>query len=554
VKAEDTYFIYPADKSVVTVSEITLVGKTVSDSNHSVSVNNSSGNSKKYTITPVESHFNLEVALGMGRNTINLSGASGTSDTIEVFLTHIDSDISYPDDFIRYYLHSETDLSSECVLCHPVNENNNPSYSIVNQQLTCITAECHSGFDEGKYLHGPFKTSSCVQCHNPHGSEQKNFLKQFGANLCFSCHVEAEHMVEESDYVHYPVLKGECTSCHDPHKSNLDYHLKRDTMIGLCSGCHGEVYSSHEVLHEPVASGDCNVCHFPHVSKYKGLLNESGNDLCFTCHTVRKDEFQKRNVHEPVAKDCKKCHDPHGSKTVNHLVGRKDEEGNYIPSEKPLQELCLSCHRKLDPDIVDQIENGSVQHDPVVNGKCTVCHTPHSTNYKKQLKAPLSEICYSCHQKMKELIIGSLYRHGPVIKNDCEQCHQPHGSDNHDLLRAPFSKKFSDEFNIKNFELCFSCHNADIVLHKDSKVTGFRNGTMNLHYFHVNRKKNGRNCKTCHDVHASDQEKHIREKVPFNRRFSIKIEYTKTDTGGGCVVGCHKSRKYDRINPVTGNK
>jgi hypothetical protein len=28
------------------------------------------------------------------------------------------------------------------------------------------------------------------------------------------------------------------------------------------------------------------------------------------------------------------------------------------------------------------------------------------------------------------------------------------------------------------------------------------------------------------------------------------VNYTKTPTGGRCVVGCHKPKEYDRVNPI----
>ena len=31
----------------------------------------------------------------------------------------------------------------------------------------------------------------------------------------------------------------------------------------------------------------------------------------------------------------------------------------------------------------------------------------------------------------------------------------------------------------------------------------------------------------------------------------LPIKYTQTKNGGSCVVGCHKPKGYDRINPVT---
>ena len=80
-------------------------------------------------------------------------------------------------------------------------------------------------------------------------------------------------------------------------------------------------------------------------------------------------------------------------------------------------------------------------------------------------------------------------------------------------------------------------------------MTGFRNGDANLHYLHVNREK-GRSCRACHDEHASDQPKHIRESVPFGR-WVMRTQYTKTDTGGGCMTGCHTPYKYDRESPVS---
>ena len=58
-------------------------------------------------------------------------------------------------------------------------------------------------------------------------------------------------------------------------------------------------------------------------------------------------------------------------------------------------------------------------------------------------------------------------------------------------------------------------------------------------------------CKACHEVHAGSQLKHIRNEVPFGDMWSYPISFTKTDTGGGCVVGCHKPLDYDRDTPVS---
>ncbi len=546
--ADDVKFIYPVTKTVIYVSEIRVIGKADNNQPLALYVENIAGK-REFQVTPADNYFDFETKLEPGKNTISIPAGSGTADSIEVIYSDKESSASYPDDYLPYYLHTKNNLTGTCENCHPKNDDNVVQYKYVVQKLTCITNECHPKFDEGKFQHKPFQKGNCVGCHNPHGSDNKDFLKYFGSDLCFTCHADAEKMAVEAKHVHFPVSRGECTSCHDPHKSNLEYHLKRETIAGLCEGCHGTLATNHKVLHTPVEAGDCIVCHVPHVSENERLLSDAGNALCFKCHKVRKEEFQSINVHEPVKKDCTICHDPHGSASINHLRTKKDELGNYMPVEQPVKELCLNCHRKLDPEIVDQIENGTNRHEPVDAGKCTLCHTPHSTDHPKQLRKPLSEICYSCHKDKKKQITSSKFRHGPINTDDCAQCHLPHGSKNRKILRSEFTGEFSIEFNINNYELCFNCHDQEIVLKKEvNNTTGFRNGKTNLHYMHVNTK--GRNCKTCHNIHASNQEFHIRKKIPFTKRFVITLKYKNTSDGGGCIEGCHKPRKYDRIKPI----
>lgn len=207
------------------------------------------------------------------------------------------------------------------------------------------------------------------------------------------------------------------------------------------------------------------------------------------------------------------------------------------------------CHKKLHSELAEAIEQAKVRHRPVAEGKCTACHTPHSTDYEKQLQAPLKEICFGCHEELGYTVAESAGKHGPVNTNDCAQCHLVHGSPYSRLLRAYFPAEFYTPYATEKYRICFNCHNSRIALRKMSEETEFRNGRSNLHFLHVNREK-GRSCKACHGVHAGNQEKHIREEVPFGRGWSYPITYKKTATGGSCVVGCHKPKKYDREIPV----
>jgi len=102
-------------------------------------------------------------------------------------------------------------------------------------------------------------------------------------------------------------------------------------------------------------------------------------------------------------------------------------------------------------------------------------------------------------------------------------------------------------FNVENYNLCFSCHDKAIVQDPETtKLTNFRNGEINLHFKHVNKPEKGRTCRACHETHASNHPKHIRESVPFGT-WELPVNYQKTETGGSCAPGCHKLKKYDRL-------
>jgi hypothetical protein len=118
------------------------------------------------------------------------------------------------------------------------------------------------------------------------------------------------------------------------------------------------------------------------------------------------------------------------------------------------------------------------------------------------------------------------------------------------LLGNDFPEEFYTPYATEKYAICFDCHDERVALDKWSKETQFRNGNRNLHFLHVNREK-GRNCKACHEVHAGQQEKHIRENIPFgNKGWSYPITYTITENGGGCVVGCHRPLSYDREKAI----
>lgn len=297
-------------------------------------------------------------------------------------------------------------------------------------------------------------------------------------------------------------------------------------------GCHPHK-AEKNFVHLPVKNGECPSCHRPSGQKHPRfkkeafLLTDKGKaGLCSECHE-RKDT--KKHVHPPVAAgDCMDCHDPHQSDSKFQLKAAGAE-------------LCYMCHEK------GKLERSS-PHQPIAEGKCLSCHDPHQSDQKYMLRAEGANLCMICHDKTQ--FTGKSV-HEPVETGDCAACHAPHGTKLHHLLKRTVPDEMYQSFDKANFELCFGCHSNTLAdSQRTDRETNFRNGMFNLHYVHVNKSVKGRSCKVCHDPHASSQSHLISSKVPGFGRWRIPIRFTENSVGGTCVVGCHKPKTYDRINPV----
>ena len=401
---------------------------------------------------------------------------------------------------------------------------------------TCITAKCHAGMGQAKFVHGPVGVGQCVVCHtsgnpkHPTKSAKTDFkLQAEGVELCYLCHESKD----DQKVVHGPIAEGDCISCHDPHQSDTEKQLTSATTGELCFSCHTDNKTTKKMVHGPVAAGDCNICHNPHSAAFAGLVEMEGAELCFLCHLDKKDQFNLKFKHEPVAEGCSDCHNAHATDFPFMLVSDGET-------------LCLDCHTEMD----EHLKGASIKHSALDQKSCTVCHTAHASDYPRQLKASTKNICYMCHQELGTQVKNSARLHGPVGQDDCYACHDSHGSNFTNILKAPFPAEFYIPYKTENFAICFDCHNSDIALDQfTTTLTGFRNGNVNMHFLHVNREK-GRSCKACHEMHAGNQAKHIRKEVPFGKRWPLPVNFTQTKNGGTCVVGCHKPKDYDRVNPV----
>ncbi len=396
----------------------------------------------------------------------------------------------------------------------------------------CVTAKCHATIASAANVH-PAVSMGCSSCHeavsqkHPQKSVKTFKLVQEPPALCATCHTPP---FGTKKYVHDPVKNGMCTSCHDPHASAQPKLLLKPANE-LCLMCHPDK-TDFKYVHGPTAAGDCLACHDPHESDNPAHTVKPQPDLCFTCHIDMQKELKKPFVHPALANGCTSCHSPHGSAFKK-----------FFSAEGPA--LCFQCH----PKIEEKVKNSAVVHPPIKSEKaCASCHSPHAAEAEKLLPKSGKDLCLTCHTD----IIKKEYTvlHGPIRDGKCLPCHDPHASPNDKLLIKPFSMEMYVPYTDKEYELCFSCHNRDMLLYPETSfATGFRNGDKNLHYVHVNRKDKGRSCIICHNIHGGTLPKMIAIKTGFGN-WQLPIRFTKTENGGSCAPGCHKPLVYDRKTPA----
>lgn len=373
-----------------------------------------------------------------------------------------------------------------------------------------------------------------------------------GAETCSSrqCH----SAVGANATVHAPVQGNECDACHvkqgeemHPSGKGSDFTLAADGA-DLCFGCHDRDSFTGDNMHGPVAHGSCTVCHLPHGSDFDRLLRLSVKDLCFYCHTDFADNIANaRYVHSAILeRDCAACHNPHGSGNAYLLRGDSTE-------------LCFECHTEMR----DKYRRSLNRHKPLyVEDKCGNCHSSHFSDHASLLILDSKELCYSCHgrtdtsrssalRNIEKEVEGKAVVHAPLAEEGCSGCHDAHGSSYSLLLTGPYPGSFYSPYRPELYGLCFQCHDPDLLAsERTERSTGFRNGAVNLHYLHVGIPEKGRTCRACHSVHASDGQKLINpDGIPFGD-WKIPIKFTASETGGGCVPGCHRPMSYDREQPV----
>lgn len=310
-------------------------------------------------------------------------------------------------------------LDMGCDNCHVMHKTGPEPTADNKSHLTkaapALCLDCHDATDKDlqkAHNNQPFATADCLECHNPHQSDQPKLMAKF---------------------THAPFAAGACDTCHAPMKDGKVVLTQADAK-SICVTCHDDkakLIDSAKVPH-PGAAGDCTDCHSPHASKEPGLPKTDSVSICLSCHTDIADLEKKPAHHQPAfTQGCATCHTPHGG-DIDHLLRAK---GNA---------LCLECHG---PDSVPQKDEADHMLT-IFNGTVKL-----PEDYYTKNKVPVLPLRYGLGHPVDGHPVSDVMDPANVSKvktpMSCLTCHQPHASGAAGLL-------VKDQAN--NMGFCDMCH------------------------------------------------------------------------------------------------
>lgn len=406
----------------------------------------------------------------------------------------------------------------------------------------------------------PYKAGGCMNCHDPHGSQNKSFTKDPVPKLCFGCHdfmnvsgMGSMSELREKPYQMPPFKAGQCMTCHFPHASQ-SIRLLRQDVPNLCFSCHdflnvsgmGNMADLRKKPYQmpPFAGGQCLMCHYPHGTDNPRLLRNKVPDLCWSCHDALKTGSYDGQARVMTSKDwrslpvqmkpyrdgyCISCHYPHGTDYPRLLR-------NKVPN------LCFWCHDYIEigpnKENLANYRGYKVQMKPFKEGKCLSCHYYHASPNKRLLQKPVPDLCFSCHDEIPLGVNGETtatyrkmtYQMKPFKEGKCFNCHyHAHGSPNRRLLKL----------SLNNNDLCLSCHAEGTTGSQDSTLKVKADVYKTIKHSQVVRVTSpyqpeaGRgSCLNCHVNHASNNFRLLqKEQISLCRECHKKRTYYQHPVG-----------------------
>jgi len=227
-------------------------------------------------------------------------------------------------------------------------------------------------------------------------------------------------------------LPNGCEDCHDLHESASIDPMGELKGQPSCAVCHKNLIARIKWKHSPMVNNQCLICHLQSAKPWRiGIPAGKIDDTCFICHNSKKELESKKHRHGPMIAGCILCHDPHG-----------DEYRYFLWADGAL-DICITCHSDK-RNLVNGKDPRFTLHGVIRGPGCVVCHDPHASDERYQLRKPVNMLCLGCHQDNIDIKIGhpvaghpnagpkELRRPGRELT--CVGCHDPHGSSHESLL------------------------------------------------------------------------------------------------------------------------
>ena len=283
----------------------------------------------------------------------------------------------------------------------------------------------------------------------------------------------------------------------------VDNNASKQEPSCVTEKCHGNM-GKEKFVHGPVASGDCVFCHISEGDHRFKRINDVGK-LCAQCH---EKLITKQVVHPPVKEGkCTGCHDAHQSP-------------NKFQLRATGADLCFLCHKR-------SIVGGKFVHGPAAVGSCSTCHQAHQSDFPKLLMAKGNQVCFDCHTDKADDLKSKKFIHAPV-EDACVNCHSPHSGDHKYNLTSEGSK-----------DLCLTCHTDKT---KELEVAIVKHKGLETE----------KKCLACHDPHASDYAKQLKEQPATLCLGCHDKEYTSA-TGRLMNMKAFLAKNSDHHGPIKQN-
>jgi len=128
----------------------------------------------------------------------------------------------------KFYNHPRY-WENSCGSCH---ESGGRLLKTVRHGL-CVTCHFVKPEDKKKYMHGPVAVNGCLACHRYHRSKYPKILLTDAQTLCANCH---EPGTLTQDKHHKEMETKRCVDCHDPHGGNDRFYLLPGVVTDNSSG------------------------------------------------------------------------------------------------------------------------------------------------------------------------------------------------------------------------------------------------------------------------------------------------------------------------------